>query len=302
MKRTTKRYLSLFFSLLLCFLTACNHPSDPPAEKTIEKPAVHYRIGICQSSTEGYDDQLMKGFQDALEKSIPNAQITVLTKNADNSETLASQSLELDRAGLDLLFLANTGSAIPLNNTNIQTPTIQTPTYDVTEQVGETLHQLLPDISQVGILYHSSSPSASAKAEKMMQYLDKNQISYKKYPATDITSFSSGANDICDQCDAAYIPADTLAVGQAAKLEDIFLPAGIPLISDHRDFFDTSMAIVTLDYYNLGQQLGTLAADVLQNGTAPDLSNIHAEDHLIHDYNRTLCEDFEIPLPDSTNH
>lgn len=299
MKRKNQKRLSLFFLLLLCCLTACSHRSDPPAEKTIEKPAIHYRIGICQSSAEGYDDNLTKGFQEALEKSVPNTQITFLTKNAENSEALASQSLELDQAGLDLLFLAHTGSAIPLDNTNFQTPTIQTPTYNVTEQVGETLHQLLPDLSQVGILYLSSEPSASAKAEKMMQYLDKHQIPYQKYPATDITSFYSGANDICDQCDAAYIPADALAVDQAAKLKDIFLPAGIPLISDHRDFYDTSMAVVTLDYDNLGQQLGTLAADVLQNGTIPDTSGIHAEDYIIYNYNRTLCEDFDIPLPDS---
>lgn len=300
MKHKNQKRLSLFFLLLLC-LTACSHRSDPPVKKTIEKPAVHYRIGICQSSAEGFDDNLTKGFQNALEKSIPNAQITVLTKNAENSETLASQTKELDQAGLDLLFLAQTGSAIPLDNANFQTPTIQTPTYDVTEQVGETLHQLLPDISQVGILYHSLNPQASAKAEKMMQYLDNNNIPYQKYPATDITSFYSGANDICDQCDAAYIPADTLAAGQAAKLEDIFLPAGIPLISDHRDFYDTSMAVVTLDYNSLGQQLGTLAADVLQNSTAPDSSKILAEDYVIRDYNRTLCEDYEIPLPDSTD-
>lgn len=299
MKCTNKRCLSLFFSLLLCCLTACSHRSDPPAEKTIEKPDIHYRIGICQSSTEGYDEDLTKGFQEALEKSVPNAQITVLTKNADNSETLASQSLELDQAELDLLFLAQTGSTIPLDSTGFQTPTIQTPTYDVTEQVGETLHQLLPDINQVGILYHSSDGSASAKAEKMMQYLDKNKIPYQEYPATDITSFYSGANDICDQCDAAYIPADKLSVDQAEKLKDIFLPAGIPLVSDHRDFHDTSIAVVTLDYDNLGQQLGILAADVLQNGTTPETSGIRAENHITYDYNRLLCEDFDIPLPDN---
>lgn len=301
MKHTVKQCLFLSLSLLLCCLTACSRRSDPPAKDTVEKPTMRYQIGICQSSAEGYDDNLTKGFQDALEQSVSDAQITLLTKSAENSETLGKQCLELDQAGLDLLFLANTGSIIPIDHAGFQTPVIQTPAYDVTGQVGETLHQLLPDINQVGILYHSPDAAAAEKAEKMMQYMDKNKIPYKKYPATDITSFYSAANNICDQCDAAYIPADKLAVDQAGKLEDIFLPAGIPLISDHRDFHDISMATVTLDYYTLGKQLGTLAADVLQNKTIPDISGIHAEDYILYDYNRTLCEDFDIPLPDSAD-
>lgn len=297
MNKKIKRYQFILCSILTCCLiTSCQKHSGTPTQNTMEKPAIHYQIGICQISPDRYDESLTQGFQKALEQSLPLAQITVLTKNAENADTLASRCLELDHANPDLLFLANTGSTVPVDTTGLQTPVITTPTYDVTEQVAKTLHNLLPDINQLGILYHSADPTAVAKAEKMTQYLDENKIPYQKYPAADITAFYSSANDICDQCDAAYIPSDKLAVDQTEKLGDIFLPAGIPLITDHKSFHTISMATVTLDYYNLGFQLGELAANALQNKTTPDTSGINAADFLVSDYNRQLCEDFDIPI------
>lgn len=296
MKQKRCRYL--LFLILSCCLTSCSRQSKQPVQDTTEKPDVHYQIGICQISTDGYDESLTQGFQEALDQAVPDAQITVLTKNADQADVLASQCLELDQAGLDLMFLANTGSAVPVDTARLQTPFLTTPTYDVTEQAGEILHQLLPDLDQLGILYHSADTDATAKAEKMMRYLDAQKIPYCTYPAADITSFYSGANNICDQCDAAYIPSDKLAVNQTEKLEDIFLPAGIPLLSDHKAFQTISIATVTLDYYNLGYQLGKRAADALRTGTTPESTGINASDFVTQNYNHRLCEDFEIPLPD----
>ena len=293
-----KRFLFLVLAVLLCCLTSCSRQSKPSVQDTIEKPTIHYRIGICQIGTNGYDESLTQGFQEALDQAVPDAQITILTKNAEQADTLASQCMELDQSGLDLLFLAITGDAVSID-TNFQTPFLITPTCDVTRQAADTLHQLLPDMNQLGILYHSTDPSATAKAKQMTEYLDKEKIPYQKYPFSDVTSFYSGANDICDQCDAAYIPSDLLAVDQAEKLEDIFLPAGIPLISDHSAFHDISMATVTLRYYDLGYQLGQRAAEALQNKTIPDLSGINATDFIVQNYNPGLCEDFEIPLPES---
>ncbi len=292
-----KHGLYFLLSILLCCLTSCSGKSKPSVQDTVEKPDTRYKIGICQISTDGYDNSLTQGFQEALEQTVPDAQITILTRNADQADTINSQCLELDQAGLDLLFLAITGSAVPVDTSGFQTPSLVTPVCDVTNQVADTLHQLLPDINQLGILYHSANPAAAAKAETMMQYLDAKKIPYQKYPAADITAFYSGANDICDQCDAAYIPSDPLAIEQAGKLEDIFLPAGIPLITDHRSFHGISMATVTLNYHDLGYQLGKRAARALQDETTPDLSGINAADFILQDYNRSLCDDFEIPLP-----
>lgn len=300
MNRINKRNLWIC-SILLCCLTSCQRHSGTSTQNTMEKPAVHYQIGICQISADSYDESLTQGFKKALEELIPLAQITFLTKNADNTNTLASNCMELDQPKTDLLFLANTGTPIPVDTTGIQAPIITTPTYDVTEPLAETLHTLLPEINQLGILYHSADPAATAKTEKMIQCLQDNNIPYKKYPVTDITSFYSCANDICDQCDAAYIPSDKLVVEQAEKLGDIFLPAGIPLITDHKAFHNVSMATVTLDYYKLGYQIGKLSANTLQNKTASDFSGINIADFVIADYNHQICEDFDIPIPDSSS-
>lgn len=302
MNQKRKVYQFLLSSILICCLiTSCQKHSETSTQDTIEKPSVHYQIGICQISGDSYDESLTQGFQKALEETVPLAQITVITKNVNNTDALTTNCLELDQAGLDLLFLANTGSTIPMDTSGLQTPFITTPNCDVTEQVADTLHQLLPDINQVGILYNSADSAATAKAEKMMQCLKENKIPYKKYPVTDATSFFARANDICDQCDSAYISSDKLVVDQAEKISDIFLPAGIPLITDHKAFHDSSMATVTLDYYNLGYQLGELAANALQNETTVDSSGINAADFIVANYNQQLCEDFDISLPDSSS-
>lgn len=302
MNQKRKRYQFLLcYILICCLITSCQKHSETPAQNTIEKPSVHYQIGICQISADSYDESLTQGFQKAIEETIPLAQITVLTKNANSADALAANCLELDQARLDLLFLANTGNVIPMDTSELQTPFITTPNCDVTEQVADTLHRLLPDINQVGILYHSADSSATAKAEKMIQCLKEYKIPYQKYSVTDITSFFARANDICDQCDAAYIPSDKLAVDQAEKIGDIFLPAGIPLITDHKAFHNISMATVTLDYYNLGYELGKLAANTLQNETTVDSSGINAADFIAVNYNRQLCEDFDVPLPPSSS-
>lgn len=302
MKRHFKFCLCLLYLVLCCCLTSCNRHSKRTTQQTLEKPTVKYHIGLCQINTDRYDETLVQGFQTALEKKLPDAQITYVTKNiAENPNTLTDQYLEWEQAGLDLIFVANTDNSIPIDITVNQTPVITTPTYDVTELAADTLCQLLPDIQQVGILYHSTDEVSKAKTDTLIQYLEQKNISYQKYPAMDTTSLSSGANDICDQCDAAYIPSDALTINQVPQLKDIFLPAGIPLVSDHQAMQDTSIATAGIQYHDLGYRLGKMAADVLQTGKQPDLSTINISDYIHTSYNQQLCEYFDIPIPAETS-
>ena len=298
MKQHRKLYLCLLYLILLCCLTSCSRRADSTTKHTLETPAAKYHIGLCQTSAETNDPALTEGFQAALDTKIKDAQIIYSTKNMDSdTEILTNLFPEIEQGGLDLLFVADTENTIQNGTAGYSVPVIAPPAYDATEQAAEVLLQLMPDIQQLGILYHSADASAKAKTKKLTQYLDQKKIPYQKYPFINATSFAAGANDICDQCDAAYIPSDPAAVSQASQLEEIFLPAGIPLVSDHHALQNSSIATAGIHYYDLGYRLGEIVADFLQNGKQPDLSMIQMTDYINIIYNHQLCEEFDLPVP-----
>lgn len=298
MKYHCKLCLCLLYLILLCCFTSCSRRAGSTTKYTAETPAAIYHIGICQTSADTNDPALTEGFQTALDTKAKDAQIIYNTKNMDkDTEILTNLFPETEQGKLDLLFVADTENTTQNDTTGYSIPVITPPAYDATEQAAETLLQLMPDIQQLGILYHSADASVKAKTEKITQYLDQKKIPYQKYPFMDATSFAAGANDICDQCDAAYIPSDQTSVSHASQLEDIFLPAGIPLVSDHHALQNSSIATAGIHYYDLGYRLGEIAADFLQNGKQPDLSMIQITDYINIIYNHQLCEEFDIPVP-----
>lgn len=320
MKCNYKLILLLFCLLLPYSLTACQQSSketkgskvtvvntetpantDKPedtAENTTQPPADTHQIGICQINSDPCADAMTKGFQDGINANKKDMQVSFLIKNAPgDASTFAEQCKEYDQTGLDLMFIENTDQSLPADTTGYQTPTLVLPEIDITERVEETLLQLLPDIQQLGILYDSSDPAMVAKVNQMTQYLDKDQIPYQKYPASDASSFCDSANDICDQCDATYIPANTLALSQVSQLENIFLPAGIPLITDNTELGNIGFAAVALQSYELGYQYGKTAAEILQKGTMPNRQSVDPSPYIQKYYNPQICEDFVIDVP-----
>lgn len=288
----------LLFPVLLVNLSACGKQQEQITETASKKQSVTYQVGICQINSDSFSNTIVQGFQTALTTKLKSDQITFLSKNAQgDTATLTSQYSEADQQGLDLIFIANTGNALSLDTTGYKTPTMITPEFNVTELVEDTLVQLIPDIQQLGILYDSTDPTAASRVKQMMQYLDADEINYQEYPATDSASLCSGANDICDQCDSVYVPSNQLTLDNIQKLENIFLPAGIPLISDNEELGSIGIAAVTLQSYDVGYQMGEAAAEVLQNGTSPDSLSIDPSGLIQKYYNRQICEDFAIEVP-----
>ncbi len=311
--------------LLLCLLligslTACTRPAKQTTQRNVttistenqkstetpenttsndpQRQTATYQIGICQINSDPYADTLTKGFQDGLNARKQDAEINFLVKKVSgDADTFADQCKEYDQTGLNLVFIENTDHSLTLDTTGYQTPTLTLPELNITRPVEDILLQLLPDIQQLGILYDSSDPAMIEKVKQMTQYLDEDKIQYQEYPATDATSFSDKANDVCDQCDAVYIPANTLALSQVSLLENIFLPAGIPLVSDHVELGHIGIAAVALNSYDLGYQYGEIAAKFLLQKTSLNPPSLDSSHVIQTYYNPTICTDFDIDVP-----
>lgn len=298
------KYYSKILSSLLCIallfhVTACSREPENTAETASKKEAAAYQIGICQFHNDYYSQKLIQGFQDALHIKLKSDNITFVKKEVDgDTAALASACSELDSGGFNLIFLDSQGDTASLDTNAYKTKILSTPELPVIEQAEDTLLELLPDTTQLGIFYNNTDPSSLTRAEEVKKNLDADGIKYREYTANDYDSLEENANHISDECDSLYIVTSDLMLEHIAKLEDTFVPAGIPAIADSEELCRLSIASVSVPAYDFGTQLGNIAAEYILNNTEPNTTNLDTSELIKKYYNSTICEDFEIKVTD----
>lgn len=299
MKSYRKLLALLLCTALLLHTTACSKKPESSSETATKKQATAYQIGICQFHSDNFSQEMIQGLQDALYTKLKSDNVSFSHKEANgDAAALADACTKLDSENLNLIFLDDRGLTTDIDTNAYKTKIFATPDLPTIEQAEDTLLQLLPDISQLGILYDSTDPSSLSRTEELKKNLEADGISYREYAATDTNSLKENANHISDQCDSLYIVSSDLISGNINMLSDTFIPAGIPAIADSEELCQTSIASVSVSAYDFGMQLGNIAAEYLLNNTEPNATELDTSELIKKYYNPAICEDFEIDIPD----
>ena len=97
--------------------------------------------------------------------------------------------------------------------------------------------------------------------------LDEDSISYKEYTVSDSNDIASVVQSAVSECDVLYIPTDNTMAGNTESINNIALPAGVPIIAGEEGICSgCGVATLSISYYDLGYKTGEMAVSILQDG------------------------------------
>jgi putative ABC transport system substrate-binding protein len=99
--------------------------------------------------------------------------------------------------------------------------------------------------------------------------------------------------------DVIYVPTDNTVASNAELLNNICLPAGVPVIAGEEGICEgCGVATLSISYYDLGVATGKMAAKILKDGADISTMPIEYAPTFTKKYNPTNCEALGITIPD----
>lgn len=284
-----------------------------------------YRIGICQLLEHDALGAATQGFQDALVELLGEGNVTFDYQNAQgeqaNCATICTQFVADD---VDLILANATASlqaataatnSIPILGTSItdyataldaanwsgSSGTNVSGTSDLAplEEQENMLVELFPDAKKVGILYCSAEANSAYQAHVFEESLKEDGLSYEEYTIADSSEIQAVVTGACQSCDVLYIPTDNTLANNTEAVNNICLPAGVPVIAGEEGICSgCGVATLSISYYDIGYKAGEMAYEILVNGADISTMNIEYAPQVKKEYNKEICEKLNVTIPD----
>ena len=320
----------LLTAIMTVSLAACGSSSDGSSDSSGDSgedagAGGTYTIGICQQMEHAALDAATEGFQDACRELFGEANVEFDVQNAQGEQNMCSTiinnfvSSEVDlilaNATLPLQTAAQATSDIPILGTSVTdygsalgiddwtgaTGVNISGTSDLApiEEQEDMLLELVPDAQTVGILYCSSESNSKYQAELFEAELEADGISYKEYTAADSNEIQSVTQNAVEDCDAIYIPTDNTMASNTQIINNICLPAKVPVIAGEEGICSgCGVATLSISYYDLGYQTGEMAYKILEEGADISTMDVETAAQVTKKYNPTICEELGITIPE----
>ena len=284
-----------------------------------------YTIGICQQMEHPALDAATEGFQDACKEKFGEDNVEFDVQNAQGEQTMCSTiinnfvssdvDLILANATLPLQTAAQATADIPILGTSVTdfasalgisdwtgaTGVNISGTCDLApiEEQEDMLTELLPEAKTVGILYCSAESNSKYQAELFEAELEKDGIEYKEYTAADSNEIQSVVTNAVSECDAIYIPTDNTMASNTQIINNICLPAKVPVIAGEQGICSgCGIATLSISYYDIGYRAGEMAYEILAEGADISTMEIETAPQVTKMYNPAICEELGITVPD----
>lgn len=284
-----------------------------------------YNIGICQLVEHPALDAATQGFEDALIKALGEENVNFDFQNAQGEQTnCATITTQFVTDGVDLIMANATAplqaaaaatSTIPILGTSI---TDYATALDISDWTGASgtnisgtcdlapideqenmLVELFPDVQNVGILYCSAEPNSKYQADMFIACLKEDGIAYEEFTAADSNEIQSVVTSACESCDVLYIPTDNTMASSTELINNIALPAGVPIIASEEGICaGCGVATLSISYYDIGYKAGEMAYDILVNGADVSTMAIESAPQVTKMYNPVICEALGIQIAD----
>ena len=314
-----KKNLALLCALSMLFaLAACGQTAAPASSG--EKV---FSVGVCQLVQHPALDAATKGFTDRLTELLGD-KVSISVQNAageiPNCGTIvnqfASDGVDLIMANATPALIAAAGTGLPVLGTSI---TAYAAAFDIDEWDGRSvalnvsgtsdlapldqqaamLHDFFPDAKTVGILYCNAEPNSKFQVETITPLLESFGYKVNRYEFSESNEVAPTATAAVGECDVLYIPTDNTAASCAEAINNVALPAGVPIIAGESGLCaGCGVATLSIDYYDIGVATAEMAYDVLVNGADISTMPIRYAPVFTKMFNADICSALNIEVPD----
>ena len=161
------------------------------------------------------------------------------------------------------------------------------------------LIDLLPEAKTVGLLFCTSEANSRYQVDVVGKYLTDAGLTVSEYAFSDSNDVASVAAAACAECDALYIPTDNTAASCTEAINNVALPAGVPIIAGEEGICaGCGIATLSIDYYDLGCATGEMAYELLTQGADVASMEIRYAPQFTKKYNAANCEALNIAIPE----
>lgn len=291
---------------------------------SVSAEAESYKIGICQLVQHEALDAATQGFQDAITEAMGDA-VTFDVQNAQgDSNTCSTIINSFVSDGADLI-LANATAAlqaavagtneIPILGTCVTEYGVALDISDFDGTVGGNvsgtsdlapledqaamLQELFPDAKNVGLLYCSAEPNSQYQVDTVAAALEDLGYTCEFYAFSDSNDLSSVTTTAASESDVIYVPTDNTAASNTEIINNICLPAEVPVIAGEEGICSgCGVATLSISYYDLGYTTGEMAVRILQDGEDIAEMPIEYAPNFTKKYNPDNCEALGVEIPD----
>lgn len=301
--------------------TTAAQSAETTAAQTADKDS--YVIGICQLVQHVALDAATEGFKDALKEEFGD-KVTFQEQNAQNDSNTCSTIINgFVSSGVDLI-LANATTAlqaaqagtntIPVLGTSVTEYGVALGIEGFTGTVGgnisgtsdlapldgqaDMVKELFPDAKKVGLIYCSAEPNSKYQVDTIKGYLEKLGYTCEFYAFSDSNDISAVATKAVSESDVIYVPTDNTVASNAEILNNICLPAGVPVVAGEEGICSgCGVATLSISYYDLGVATGKMAVKILKGESNISEMPIEYAPNFTKKYNKTICDQLGITVP-----
>ena len=317
MKKIIAMVLALVMALSLC---ACggSAPADAPA-----KADGSYVVGICQLVQHDALDAATKGFKDALTEKLGD-KVSFSEQNASgDSATCAVICNQFVSDEVDLIMANATPALLAAQSATNEIPILGTSVTDYGSALGiadwtgtvgsnisgtsdlapldgqaAMLKEMFPDAKTVGLLYCSGEPNSKFQADTITPILEGMGYTVSAYTFADSNDVANVTANACGDCDVLYIPTDNTAASCTEAINNVALPAGVPIVAGEEGICSgCGVATLSISYYDLGYATGLMAWEILANGADVSTMPIEYAPNFTKKFNSANCEALNIQAP-----
>lgn len=284
-----------------------------------------YHVGICQLTQHVALDAATEGFKTALTDKL-GSDVSFDLQNASNDAPTCGVIVNqfVSSGKVDLIMANATPALQSAAAATITIPIIATSitdyatALDIDNWTGTTgrnitgtsdlaplaeqaaiIKELCPDAKTVGILYCSAEPNSKYQATIIAAELKKLGINSKEFTSADSNDLAAVTTAACKEVDVIYVPTDNTIASNATIIDQIALPAGIPVVTGEKGVCEgCGIATLSIDYYSIGYNAGLMAYEILVNGTDPATMEIGFASELTKQYSPERCEKLGIKVPE----
>ncbi len=286
--------------------------------------AQSYTVGICQlvqhealdAATQGFKDALTEKFGDAVTFDEQNAQgdpntcSTIINSFVSNDTDLilanATAALQAAAAGTNEIPILGTsvteyGVALEIEDFNGTVGGNISGTSDLAplDEQAAMLNELFPDAKNVGLLYCSAEANSQYQVDTVKTSLEELGYTCEYYAFSDSNDLASVVTTAAAESDVLYVPTDNTAASNAEIINNICLPAGVPIIAGEEGICaGCGVATLSIDYYEIGLATGEMAAEILTGKADVSEMPIEYAPTFTKKYNADLCETLGVTVPD----
>lgn len=333
-----KKAIALFMAItMVASLAACggNKTSTSDASVTTDSTAAAegtatsdaadtYTIGICQLVQHEALDAATQGFKDAVTESLgdkvsfdeQNAQgdsntcSTIINGFVSNDVDLilanATPSLQAASAGTNEIPILGTsvteyGVALAIDDFSGTVGGNISGTSDLAPLDGQAdmLAELFPDAKTVGLLYCSAEANSQYQVDTIKAYLEEKGYTCEYYAFSDSNDLSTVTTNAVSTVDVIYVPTDNTVASNTELINNICLPAGVPIIAGEEGICaGCGVATLSISYYDLGVATGKMAVKVLTGDADISTMPIEYAPNFTKKYNASICETLGISIPE----